>query len=138
MTLNGSRGRDLFILTSGIIIAAALLPPPHAGKIFGLPSPCLFYESTGLPCPACGLTRSFVCVAHGQWHEALHWHPLGIVLFLAMIFYCMDSLSWMRRGRPILPGWERVQRYAGAGGLIATLIVGIARTVYFATHHIRF
>lgn len=43
--------------------------------------PCWFYKITGIPCLACGLTRSFVFTAHGQWISALKMHLLGPPLF---------------------------------------------------------
>lgn len=43
--------------------------------------PCWFHELTGIPCLACGLTRSFVLTAHGQWIPAFKMHLLGPPLF---------------------------------------------------------
>ena len=40
---------------------------------------CPFRIATGLPCPGCGLTRSWVYLAHGRWTESLLAHPFGVV-----------------------------------------------------------
>ena len=122
-----------------MVWGAFLLPPPdHTGHILRLPSPCLFYHLTGLPCPACGLTRAFVCTAHGQWAQAVGWHPLGPLLFFAALYYWCDSLSVLRRGRRLLPGRERPQRIIGATGLTAAVVAGIARAIIFAVNHVRY
>lgn len=76
--------RELWLI-AGIITAlvvARLLPLPHNGTIGGMPSLCPFKNITGLPCPGCGLTRSVVYSAHGQWQQAITYHPFG-PLFIA-------------------------------------------------------
>lgn len=45
--------------------------------------PCWFYKITGIPCLACGMTRSFVFSAQGQWSSAFEMHLLGPPLFFA-------------------------------------------------------
>ena len=134
-----ARARDIFVLTSVMVWGAFLLPPPSsAGQILNLPSPCVFYHLTGLPCPACGLTRAFVCTAHGQWAQAAVWHPLGTVLFFAAVYYWCDSLSVLRRGRRLVSGFDRQQRTIGVVGLTVTILFGIARMAYLAVHHIAY
>lgn len=44
---------------------------------------CPFKALTGIPCPGCGLTRSFRAIALGQWDAALDFHLFGPALFLA-------------------------------------------------------
>ena len=47
------------------------------------PVVCPFRRLTGLPCPACGLTRSWQAAAHGRPRESFDHHPLGAVTLLA-------------------------------------------------------
>lgn len=50
---------------------------------------CIFKALTGLPCPGCGMTRSFLHLFEGHLEEAFFYHPLfwvvpivfGILLF---------------------------------------------------------
>ncbi len=41
---------------------------------------CPFLNITGLPCPACGMTRACVFTAHGDFAAALAANPLGPAL----------------------------------------------------------
>src|SRR5438105_2664173 len=50
-----------------------------------LPTPCLFKEITGLPCPSCGITRALLLLAHGNLSASLFLNPLGLLLALGMI-----------------------------------------------------
>jgi len=50
---------------------------------------CAFYNLTHLPCPGCGLTRSFCAIAKGQFIAAFNFHLLGPALFIA------TTLTWL-------------------------------------------
>lgn len=45
---------------------------------------CLFKLMTGIPCPACGSTRSVLCLLNGQFTEAFFINPLGFILLPGM------------------------------------------------------
>lgn len=84
-----------FYLVAAVLTLSLLLPLPHGGTIAGLPSICAFSNLTGIPCPGCGLTRSFVCFAHGHFLDAFHWHPLGPLLFSGALLYLVGTtLKW--------------------------------------------
>ena len=55
---------------------------------FGLewPMHCLLNSVFGVKCAFCGMTRSFVAVAHGDLTAALRYHFLGPVLFGFIVF----------------------------------------------------
>lgn len=66
---------------------------------------CPFFNATGLPCPGCGLTRSFVCLGHGHLSEAFKWHPLGPLLFAGALLYLFGTLAkwkWPDEKRVVL------------------------------------
>ncbi|HYG93372.1 MAG TPA: DUF2752 domain-containing protein [Nocardioides sp.] len=49
------------------------------------PVVCPFRLATGLPCPGCGMTRSWVYTTHGWWREAFTAHPFGPVAIAAVL-----------------------------------------------------
>lgn len=75
--------RSLFMAAIGLAtIAASFAYAPWSldGPVF-----CAFRWLTGLPCPGCGLTRSFCAVAQGDLVHGFHWHILGPLLFAAVV-----------------------------------------------------
>ena len=108
--------------TGAITVLSFVLPLPQAnGKILGFNSPCALFNFTGIPCPGCGLTRSFVCCGHGLWGEAFAYHPLGPVLFALTIGYFVWS-AWTIARRPPFPVAPRLQ-FRLIGTLAAVLAV---------------
>ena len=57
--------------------------------LFGYKWPirCMLYETFGVKCALCGLTRSFCALAHGDFLAGVRFHPLGPVLFA---FVCIQ------------------------------------------------
>src|SRR5437588_12182829 len=86
-----------------VVVLALVLPPQGFEFPGGKPVPmCQFKIMTHLPCPGCGLTRSFIGMAHLDPARAARFHPLGLVLFPLTVF--LAALL-------PLPGWRR-QRLA--------------------------
>ncbi|MGD9161574.1 MAG: DUF2752 domain-containing protein [Desulfobacteraceae bacterium] len=50
---------------------------------------CIFKNITGYDCPGCGLTRSFLCIARGDFARSFHYHDFGIVLFA---YLCLQTI----------------------------------------------
>ncbi len=129
----------IFLLLSGIFAASVLLPlPASGGRIAHLPSICLFYHLTGLPCPGCGLTRSFVCLGHGHWRESLHWHPLGLVIYGVLLLLWLRSGADRLRGVTLLPLPARTVNRLSLAACILVLVTGIVRIAWLTLHHMRF
>jgi hypothetical protein len=122
------RGRPIFEvlvnpLSLGAAPAALLLSfvMPPGGVSFTL---CWFHGLTGLPCPGCGLTRSFASISHLELGAALHFHPFGVLLYALALGLTAAGLAGERRRR-LLRAW--VERRARAvsvvyGGLVAAFI----------------
>lgn len=71
--------------------------------ILGVPLPesCWFKRLTGLGCPGCGLTRSVICLVHGDFLGAWNFNPGGYVFFLlivAQLPYRLAQIQRIRRG----------------------------------------
>jgi hypothetical protein len=70
-----------------------------------LPETCMSRLIFGISCPGCGLTRSFVAMAHGEFHLAIRANPMGPVLFvlcwLQIPYRIVRSLDY---GRSIIDG----------------------------------
>lgn len=134
-----AQARFPLAVLAGVYALAFLLPiPADDGRILGLPSICPFNNLTGLPCPGCGLTRGFVCLAHGRFVEALHWHPLSPFIFLLGLLALVENAARVFANRSILPPPTLSTRRATWAGAAVFLVFGIARAVYYATEHIRF
>lgn len=61
-----------------------------------LPPLCQLKTWTGIDCPGCGLTRSFVALAHGQWRDSFRLNPAGPVWF-AFIALQIPYQAWQLR-----------------------------------------
>ena len=46
---------------------------------------CLFKQVTGVQCPSCGLTRSFILIGHFKILEALSFNMVGIFMYILVI-----------------------------------------------------
>ncbi|MBC8102840.1 MAG: DUF2752 domain-containing protein [Cytophagales bacterium] len=100
------------------------LPVDGGRSLLGLPSLCVFYATTGLPCPGCGITRSVVCCCHLRLGEALTYHPAGPLVFLwltgAVLLRFPLPAAW-RRWLHALP----LSLRSGAGIALVALLFGI-------------
>ena len=102
-----TRGRLFAALIAVACLAvlgvAAFLEPDPAGvgtnTRLGI-RPCGLYQSTGLPCAACGMTTSFNHFARGQIISAAWVQPMGLVLALATCATFWASAYIAATGRP--------------------------------------
>jgi hypothetical protein len=91
----------------GVLGLAALTATAMMATV-GLPGlPCVFRSVFGIPCPGCGMTRSMMCVWHGDLVGSLRYHPLGMAVFLAI---CAGTIGcWLYVALPTArPGLGRV------------------------------
>lgn len=113
----GWRGVGLVLV--GVVLLSVSLEPAWVGR---QPTLCAVRAVTGVPCPGCGLTRSFVAAAHGDLGAAFAFHPFGPVLLALCGVGLLSLLSWAVTGRaPIRGGAIDRLRPAGWAVLVAWL-----------------
>lgn len=116
-----------------------LLSFPVLGRTALLPQTCPSRVLLGIPCPGCGMTRSFVALAHGDFLAAINYNPMGPILFLACLFQAPYRIieyigAWDRN-----PLWNRFRSRLAAftwiilAGLTVVWIVRL--TYFFSVHH---
>jgi hypothetical protein len=105
--------RDVAVLrrlAAAALVAAAAVPLESArsGPIL-----CTFRAVTGLPCPSCGMTRSWNAMGHGRVREASGFHLMGPVTFVAAVAL-------------VVAGDERASRALQPTGPMRPILAGIA------------
>ncbi|RHW26381.1 DUF2752 domain-containing protein [Nocardioides immobilis] len=107
--------------------ASFLLSPEH---IEDGPVICPFRALTGLPCPGCGLTRSWVYAAHGWWSESVAANAFGLVVVAAILALAVTVV--VRRVRrtppPELDKFLRHPIFIGTGAI--WLVYALVRLAY--------
>ncbi len=63
---------------------------------------CLHRRLTGLMCPGCGLSRSFVFISHGDFAAAFRFHLFGPLVYLIFVL----TLLWVLVPRSLHPSPE--------------------------------
>jgi hypothetical protein len=78
---------------------------------------CPFRLVTGLPCPGCGLTRSWVYLTHGQWRDSFAAHPFGWLLAAVAIVLAVAVVTARVRRQPA-PPLDRLVKHPVAIGVL--------------------
>lgn len=75
---------------------------PRGWHGIALPGLCLSQEIWGISCPGCGLTRSFILLAQGQWHSAFEMHRLGWFMAVVVAGQIPYRLACLWQNRQVL------------------------------------
>ena len=122
----------ILILCSAAIALSFLLEVRQSEKVevFGisganLPPLCMSRLYFDIPCPGCGLTRSFVHLAHGRWQAAWATNRLGWLVFAAALLQIPYRLHALyNNGKEALPAW-----ISGAVGIGLLFLLSISWTL---------
>lgn len=119
----GRRHRDVLLISLAVVALAFLLEVRTDQRVFlrgfpelPLPEMCLSRSWLHVECPGCGLTRSFVYLAHGHWSESWHVHRFGWLLALTVAAQIPYRLVALRTGNaaplgttfPRIFGWTLI------------------------------
>ena len=84
--------RDLFVACAAMVLAASLMHVDRQGNVWvpyasgpPLPSMCLMRTVLHTDCPTCGMTRSLVAAASGEYALAYAFHRLGPIFFVYVL-----------------------------------------------------
>ena len=62
---------------------------------------CWFKTLFHYPCPACGLTHSFLAIGHGHWEDAWAYNPFGFAWYPLALYGALHPLLQKAAPRPI-------------------------------------
>ena len=86
---------DRFLcLGAAVVLAISAIYTPDDPP--GL-SICTFHTVTGLPCPGCGLTRSFCAITHARLIDAWHLNPFGFIWYALTVYLLIRPLLVRRQ-----------------------------------------
>lgn len=98
-------------VTRGLRRLRPVAPVLAIGAVLALiPYPtCLVRLALGVPCPACGLTRAGLALAHLDLAAAQRFHPLaaallGVTIGTAIVAFFVDEATWRRVIRVVTSG----------------------------------
>ncbi|MCG8607863.1 DUF2752 domain-containing protein [bacterium] len=80
---------------AGLLLAILALLPSDGLRL----SACLFNETFGLACPACGLTRSLSSLLHFEFIKSVNYHPLGFLVMGILLYSLLSTQShhWLKQ-----------------------------------------
>ena len=122
------RHKEVLFFSLMALIAAPLLQvyPNERVGVRGhpdllLPPTCMSRTLFGVDCPACGLTRSFVHLASGDWIASVQCHRLGWLLMLVAAIQVPYRLAILLGARRVLLH-ERLGLWIGR--ILIALLIG--------------
>ena len=93
------------VISGGALSISAILQP---NRVTGL-SLCPVFHLTGVLCPFCGMTRSFVSITHARFSEALDYNLGSPLIYAAFVWMLYASIRDLRAGQykdvPSAPKW---------------------------------
>ena len=110
--------RLLGALGLGIVFALSFLMQPSGHG----PSFCTFKNAFGIPCPGCGLTRSFIAISHGRFAAAFRMHLMGPFIYVGFALYMVKWAIESGLRRRLFAGIEDRLRLPVLWSFLAAMI----------------
>jgi Protein of unknown function (DUF2752) len=129
------RHREVLVIACAVWLLAFVLHELPDGRVavrglsqFPLPHTCASRAWLGLRCPGCGLTRSIIHLAEGNWRASWHDHRLGGLMAIVIALQIPYRLLALRRPeRPLCSiHWQSVMAYALIALLLGNWVVDVA------------
>jgi hypothetical protein len=129
------RHSEVLFISCTVWLLAFLLHELSDGRValrglpqFPLPQTCMSRALFGMRCPGCGLTRSIIHMAEGDWRASWHDHRLGgllAVVIALQIPYRLYALC--KPSQPLLPtSWQAALGYVLIGLLFGNWLLDVA------------
>jgi hypothetical protein len=131
----------MLTLCSMVIVASLVLRVDGSTQVMlpgtdiALPGLCWFRRLLNINCPGCGLTRSFISVAHGRLSDAWYYNPVGPMLFAVVVSQLPYHGVQLWRQRRGLRPWQlgktatRIPIFL-AGALFAQWLVRLCLSLF--------
>ncbi len=91
------------------------------------PTLCPFRLATGLPCPSCGMTRSWSALGHGDLTSSLAFHPLGWAFFAMALWFAASTVARLVAGHAVPSPSALIPRSVFMLVVVVTAILGWGR-----------
>lgn len=108
-----------------VVVAGSVTPAVSTSG----PTLCPLRLITGLPCPGCGLTRSWTAAAHGHIADAFSYNFFGPISLLATLLFVSAVGVLVARRRPAASIGPLFRHPVVVAVLAIWVIYGIARMV---------
>lgn len=107
-----------------VIVSLLLQQDGQELRLFGISWPlgCALYQTLGIKCALCGLTRSFCQMAKGEFFAALQFHSLGPAVFFFVCLQIPYRIYALWSGTIHLRKLKRAGAYS-VFGLAAALLI---------------
>jgi hypothetical protein len=79
---------------------------------FGSAEICLFKNTTNIPCPSCGTTRSIISLTKGNLNEAFNSNPIGYLVAIIMLVAPLWILADIAmKTNTLLESYHKIETY---------------------------
>lgn len=110
----------------GAIITAFAVTPAVSSSG---PTLCPLRLITGLPCPGCGLTRSWIAAAHGELADAFSYNFFGPISLIATIAFVVAVGVLLVRKRAAASVTPVLRSPIVTAVLVIWVLYGVARVI---------